>query len=273
MYSFTPLLLLLWVTTLVIPRDYENRIYCIVYRRVIQQLGPRFEHCYWVSESRKKYISNNNNKKRHKEDPINIIERVYRQIRRRKSYEQTIISPLIHDDNTLYLPDIVVNISEDQPVNHESVKQSLGVLYPEFNQQWDLINQEQRENDLNIIAVWSQGDRNECSMFTSPNFEPGVGSSKERQFYHFLKHVLYDYSSKCFPNSSIYTKHERNYKVLSRFHDCYKSKPLLADKANRRNLYDHHQTVHKLSLPSQQRRKKLGDTDLNQLKWSVNGSK
>ena len=162
--------------------------------QVAQQLGARFEgqvgelpQYYWVSESRDQLSKrnqegdlverfeelrerrkrSNNNNKRHNEDPIDKIERVDRQIPRRNLYKRAVIPPLLHttpgkrnkrqvleDDNALY-PPIIVNVTEEQSVNHETIpvdwlldqpngfetlKQSLGILDPGFDQQWHLVS-------------------------------------------------------------------------------------------------------------------------------------
>ncbi|KAI7860632.1 peptidase S8/S53 domain-containing protein [Circinella umbellata] len=258
MYSFTPLLLLLWVTTLVLARDYENRIYYTLYTpngeseaasQVAQQLGARFEgqvgelpQYYWVSESRdqlskrnepgdlverfeelrerRKY--SNNNKRRRNEDPIDLIERVDRQIPRRKLYKRAAIPlPSLHtapkeknkrqvleDDNALY-PPIIVNVNEEQSVNHETIpvdwlldqpdgfetlKQSLGVLDPGFDQQWHLINQEQRGNDVNITGVWSQGITGQNVVVAI--LDDGLDMESEDLKENFFAEGSYDFNAR-----------------------------------------------------------------------------
>ncbi|KAG2217513.1 hypothetical protein INT45_001800 [Circinella minor] len=258
MYSFTPLLLLLWVTTLVIARDYENRIYYTLYTpngdsevasQVAQQLDARFEgqvgelpQYYWVSESRdqlskrnqpgdlverfaelrerRKY--SNNNKRRRNGDPIDLIERVDRQIPRRKLYKRAVIPPpslhtapeeknkrqVLEDDNALY-PPVIVNINEEQSVNHEiipvdwlldqpdgfeTLKQSLGVLDPGFDQQWHLINQEQRGNDVNITGVWSQGITGQNVVVAI--LDDGLDMESEDLKENFFAEGSYDFNAR-----------------------------------------------------------------------------
>ncbi|KAI9257315.1 peptidase S8/S53 domain-containing protein [Phascolomyces articulosus] len=205
-------LLLLWVTTIVaqeqqrFERDYENRIYYTFYTPngapeaasiVAQQLGARFEgqvgelpQYYWVSESRHQLNKRSGDlvqrfeasreRRKHKkrrrlsnvEDPIDQIERVDRQIPRRRLYKRGVLPVRqLEDDNALY-PPVIENVGEEQSINHETIsidwlldqpdgfetlKQSLNVFDPGFEQQWHLVNQEQRGNDVNVTGVWSQG--------------------------------------------------------------------------------------------------------------------
>ncbi|KAI9485066.1 peptidase S8/S53 domain-containing protein [Zychaea mexicana] len=174
---------------------------------VAQQLGARFEgqvgelpQYYWVSESRHQLdkrsdgdlverfqkirerrkhgnsdsINYNKRRRRTVDDLIDQIERVDRQVPRRRLHKRGVLPvkrQVLDDDNSLY-PPVVENVGEEQTANHEAVpvdwlldqpdgfetlKQSLGIEDPGFEQQWHLVNQEQRGHDVNVTGVWSQG--------------------------------------------------------------------------------------------------------------------
>ncbi|KAI8146504.1 peptidase S8/S53 domain-containing protein [Fennellomyces sp. T-0311] len=160
---------------------------------VAQQLGARFEgqvgelaQYYWVSEPRHDLAKREGDlvqrfeqcrqqrrrsKRRRSLEPIDQIERVDPQIPRRKLFKRAVVPRQLEDDNAL-VPPVVENIGQEQSANHEMVsvdwlldqpggfetlKDALAIQDPGFDQQWHLVNQEQRGHDVNVTGVWSQG--------------------------------------------------------------------------------------------------------------------
>ncbi|KAI9319099.1 peptidase S8/S53 domain-containing protein [Dichotomocladium elegans] len=153
-------------------RDYENRLYYTLYTPtpdpqaaalVAEQLHARFEgpvgeldRYYWISQarSRKRDDDNSNDLLLHFErlkaeargrdkkrqfSALDQVQRVDPQVPKRRLVKRATI-PKRQDEEPLPSPPDALDIHD-----------------PGFEQQWHLVNQEQRGHDINVTGVWSQG--------------------------------------------------------------------------------------------------------------------
>ncbi|KAI8069035.1 peptidase S8/S53 domain-containing protein, partial [Gilbertella persicaria] len=158
-------------------RDYTKRSYYTIHtvypndihsaQEIAQHLGARLEgpvgelsHYYWISIplSDQNSIHHQFRHYKHQKRDQVLVDQLHHQIPRQRLFKR---AP----------PPIVENTTEEYKINGETIplpsldqqdgfnklKNVLDIHDPGFDNQWHLINTQERGHDLNVTGVWSQG--------------------------------------------------------------------------------------------------------------------